>query len=98
MRAGLPLTPPPFHGDRPGRFLVTRGRRSPSRRPPHLLPGRKARPPAATNIFLEDFSGRFREVPVADANPEGSGGDGAEPDPRFTFANERTFLAVAVTR
>ncbi len=29
----------------------------------------------------------------ADANPEGSGGAGAEPDPRFTFANERTFLA-----
>jgi putative membrane protein len=30
---------------------------------------------------------------VADVDPEGSGGDGAEPDPRFTFANERTFLA-----
>ena len=27
------------------------------------------------------------------ADPEGSAGDGAEPDPRFTFANERTFLA-----
>ena len=30
---------------------------------------------------------------MADANPEGSGDDGTEPDPRFTFANERTFLA-----
>jgi putative membrane protein len=30
---------------------------------------------------------------VADVDPEGSGGDGTEPDPRFTFANERTFLA-----
>jgi putative membrane protein len=30
---------------------------------------------------------------VADVDPEGSGDDGTEPDPRFTFANERTFLA-----
>ena len=36
----------------------------------------------------------------ADTNPEGTNtnpggpaGDGTEPDPRFTFANERTFLA-----
>src|SRR5262245_57450794 len=28
-----------------------------------------------------------------DTNPEGPAGDGTEPDPRFTFANERTFLA-----
>jgi putative membrane protein len=34
---------------------------------------------------------------MADADPEGPAedlaGDGTEPDPRFTFANERTFLA-----
>ena len=36
---------------------------------------------------------------MTDAEPQESGGDGgdrndgAEPDPRFTFANERTFLA-----
>ena len=30
---------------------------------------------------------------MADANPEGPAGGGTEPDPRFTFANERTFLA-----
>ncbi|HEX2824215.1 MAG TPA: DUF202 domain-containing protein [Streptosporangiaceae bacterium] len=30
---------------------------------------------------------------MADAQPPRSSGDGTEPDPRFTFANERTFLA-----
>ena len=30
---------------------------------------------------------------MTDAEPRGSAGDGTEPDPRFTFANERTFLA-----
>ena len=30
---------------------------------------------------------------VTDAQTEGSAGEGTEPDPRFTFANERTFLA-----
>ena len=30
---------------------------------------------------------------MTDSQPPGSGGDGTEPDPRFTFANERTFLA-----
>jgi putative membrane protein len=30
---------------------------------------------------------------VASTDPPGSADDGAEPDPRFTFANERTFLA-----
>jgi putative membrane protein len=34
---------------------------------------------------------------MADTDPEGPAedlaGDGTEPDPRFTFANERTFLA-----
>ena len=30
---------------------------------------------------------------MADADPESPDGDGTEPDPRFTFANERTFLA-----
>jgi putative membrane protein len=39
------------------------------------------------------------EVPVTDAKPQESAGEGGEPDegtepdPRFTFANERTFLA-----
>jgi putative membrane protein len=39
------------------------------------------------------------EVPVTSEQPresaeaEADDGDGAEPDPRFTFANERTFLA-----
>ncbi len=30
---------------------------------------------------------------MTDSQPAGSGGEGTEPDPRFTFANERTFLA-----
>ena len=30
---------------------------------------------------------------MTDANSPGSADDGTEPDPRFTFANERTFLA-----
>ena len=30
---------------------------------------------------------------MTDAEPPGSAGDGTEPDARFTFANERTFLA-----
>ena len=30
---------------------------------------------------------------MTDAESPGSGEDGTEPDPRFTFANERTFLA-----
>ncbi len=30
---------------------------------------------------------------MTDAESPGSTGDGTEPDPRFTFANERTFLA-----
>jgi putative membrane protein len=30
---------------------------------------------------------------VTDAEPPGSADVGTEPDPRFTFANERTFLA-----
>jgi putative membrane protein len=33
------------------------------------------------------------EVPVTDAKPQESADEGTEPDPRFTFANERTFLA-----
>jgi putative membrane protein len=32
-------------------------------------------------------------VPVTDSQPAGSGDEGTEPDPRYTFANERTFLA-----
>jgi putative membrane protein len=32
-------------------------------------------------------------VRVADSREPGPGDDGTEPDPRFTFANERTFLA-----
>jgi len=34
-----------------------------------------------------------REVGVADSRDPVSDDDGTEPDPRFTFANERTFLA-----
>ena len=30
---------------------------------------------------------------MTDSQPPGSGGDGTEPDARYTFANERTFLA-----
>ena len=30
---------------------------------------------------------------MTDAEPPGGPGEGTEPDPRFTFANERTFLA-----
>ena len=30
---------------------------------------------------------------MTDTEPSGSADDGTEPDPRFTFANERTFLA-----
>ena len=30
---------------------------------------------------------------MTDAEPPGADDDGTEPDPRFTFANERTFLA-----
>jgi inner membrane protein YidH len=33
------------------------------------------------------------EAQVTDAEPHGADDDGTEPDPRFTFANERTFLA-----
>ena len=30
---------------------------------------------------------------MASTEPQGSADDGTEPDPRYTFANERTFLA-----
>jgi putative membrane protein len=33
------------------------------------------------------------EVLVTSEQPRETAGDGTEPDPRFTFANERTFLA-----
>src|SRR5260370_13511107 len=33
------------------------------------------------------------EALVMNAEPPGAADDGTEPDPRFTFANERTFLA-----
>jgi putative membrane protein len=33
------------------------------------------------------------EEQVTDAESQGSANEGTEPDPRFTFANERTFLA-----
>jgi putative membrane protein len=32
-------------------------------------------------------------VRVTDAQTQGAASEGTEPDPRFTFANERTFLA-----
>jgi len=38
-------------------------------------------------------AGQAAEVQVMDPQPPGSDGAGTEPDPRFTFANERTFLA-----
>jgi putative membrane protein len=33
------------------------------------------------------------EAQVTDTPPAGPAGEGTEPDPRYTFANERTFLA-----
>src|SRR5208337_3179446 len=39
------------------------------------------------------ISPEILEAQVTDAEPPGSTDDGTEPDPRFTFANERTFLA-----
>jgi putative membrane protein len=33
------------------------------------------------------------EAQVTDTPPAGPAGEGIEPDPRYTFANERTFLA-----
>jgi putative membrane protein len=42
---------------------------------------------------LKGFLRKILEAQVTDAEPPGSAGDGTEPDPRFTFANERTFLA-----
>ena len=66
---------------------------------------RGRRPPAAheaprTSAGEEtqtDASGPGNPVPPSSAGPSsagpGSGGAGGEPDARFTFANERTFLA-----
>jgi len=50
------------------------------------MPGRRQR-------FFEKISPAALEVQVTDTEPSGSAGEGTEPDPRFTFANERTFLA-----
>jgi inner membrane protein YidH len=43
--------------------------------------------------FFEKISTEILEEQVTDAKPEGAADEGTEPDPRFTFANERTFLA-----
>jgi putative membrane protein len=50
------------------------------------MPGRRQR-------FFEKISLRPLEVQVTDSKSPDSADDGSEPDPRFTFANERTFLA-----
>jgi len=57
-----------------------------------MLPWVRARCPTRANTFGK-ISAATAEVQVTDSQPPGSGGDGTEPDPRFTFANERTFLA-----
>jgi putative membrane protein len=46
----------------------------------------------ASAFFARIFAGTS-EVHVTDAKPRGEADGGTEPDPRFTFANERTFLA-----
>jgi putative membrane protein len=43
--------------------------------------------------LFEKISTEILEEQVTDAKPKGSADEGTEPDPRFTFANERTFLA-----
>ena len=72
---------------------------------PHLLPVVRGGTPPAPTFFgkISAGSGRCRwrrRTPKAAAGdgtePDGTDrrpADGTEPDPRFTFANERTFLA-----
>jgi hypothetical protein len=48
--------------------------------------------PSAPTLFGK-ISAATAEVQVTDSQPPDSGGEGTEPDPRYTFANERTFLA-----
>ena len=43
--------------------------------------------------LFEKISPEILEEQVTDAKSQGSADEGTEPDPRFTFANERTFLA-----
>jgi putative membrane protein len=43
--------------------------------------------------LFEKISAEIFGGAVTDAQSQGSADDGTEPDPRFTFANERTFLA-----
>ena len=66
---------------------------------------RGRRPPAAHEAPRTSAERRRRRTPAAPGDPvppssagpssagPGSGGAGGEPDARFTFANERTFLA-----
>src|ERR1017187_1449008 len=58
-----------------------------------MLPGDKRAIPRRGQRFFGKISAASTEVQVTDSQPAGSGGEGTEPDPRFTFANERTFLA-----
>ena len=57
-----------------------------------MLPWVRARYPARANAFWEDFCDEGGGA-MTDSQPAAVGGEGTEPDPRFTFANERTFLA-----
>jgi putative membrane protein len=63
-----------------------------------MLPAGKSAIPRRGQRFFGKISAASAEVPMTDSPPPGSGGGGTEPggtepDPRFTFANERTFLA-----
>jgi putative membrane protein len=68
-----------------------------------MLPAGKSAIPRRGQRFFGKISAASAEVPMTDSPPPSSGGGGTEPggtepggtepDPRFTFANERTFLA-----
>src|ERR1022692_2869638 len=67
-----------------------------------MLPAGKSAIPRRGQRFFGKIPAASAEVPMTDSPPPGSGGGtepggtepgGTEPDPRFTFANERTFLA-----
>jgi putative membrane protein len=73
-----------------------------------MLPAGKSAIPRRGQRFFGKISAASAEVPMTDSPPPGSDGGGTEPggtepggtepggtepDPRFTFANERTFLA-----
>ena len=58
-----------------------------------MLPAVRGAAPAAANIFWQDFCADPGRCGWRTRTPKVQAGDGTEPDPRFTFANERTFLA-----